>query len=51
MTKTGQTEQTADLFSKPTWSCTAEGEPGEENGPNGPGGYCPALGRNGQQVL
>ena len=51
MTKTGQTEQTADLFSKPTWSCTAEGEPGEENGPNGPGGYCPAWGRNGQGVL
>ena len=51
MTKAGEAEQTADLFSKQTWSCTAEGEAGEENGPNRPGGYCPAWGRNGQGVL
>ena len=30
MTKAGEAEQTADLFSKQTWSCTAEGEPGED---------------------
>ena len=40
-TKAGEAEQTADLFSEQTRSCTAEGEPGEENCPNEPGGYCP----------
>ena len=45
-TNAGEAEQTADLFSEPTRSCTAEGEPEEENGPNERGGYCP--GRNGQ---
>ena len=33
--------QTADLVSELARSCTAEREPGEENGPNEPGGYCP----------
>ena len=41
-----EAEQTDDHFSEQTRSCTAEGEPGEENGPNDCGGYCP--GRNGQ---
>ena len=47
LTKAGVAEQTADLFSEQTWPCTAEGEPGEENCPNEPGGYCPEGGRNG----
>ena len=43
-TKAEEAEQTADLFSEHTRSCTAEGEPGEENGPNAPGGYCQEWG-------
>ena len=40
----GEAEQTADLFSEQTRSWTAEGEAGEEKGPNEPGGYCQELG-------
>ena len=36
----GDAEQTADIFSEQTRSWTADGQPGEENGPNPPGGYC-----------
>ena len=32
-------------------SCTAEGEPGEENCPDTAGGYCPAGGLHSQGVL
>ena len=51
MTKAGEADQTAYLFSEQTRSCTAEGEPGIENGPNEAGGFFPALARNGQQVV
>ena len=51
MTKAGEAEQTADLFSEQTWSCAAEGLPGEENCPNEPWGYCPKWGLNGKGVL
>ena len=39
LSKAGEAEQTADLFIEQTRSCTAEGEPGEENDPHEPGGY------------
>ena len=39
-TKAQVAEQKADLFIKQSRSCAAEGEPGEENGPNEPVGYC-----------
>ena len=42
LTTAGDAEQTAYLFSEQTRSCTAEVEPGKENGPNEPGGYFPA---------
>ena len=42
LTKAGESVQTAYLFSKQTWSCTAEGDPGLENSPNEAGGYFPA---------
>ena len=42
LTKAGEAEQTAYLFSEQTRSCTAEGEPGIENGPNEAGRYFPA---------
>ena len=45
MTKAGEAEQTAFL------SCTAEGEPGKENGPNEAEGYFPAWAHNGQKVV
>ena len=51
MTKAGEAEQTAYLFSEQTRSCTAEGDLGIENGPNEAGGYFPALARNGQKVV
>ena len=51
MTKAGEAEQTAYLFSEQTRSCTAEGEPGKENGPNEAGGYFPAWACNGQKVV
>ena len=46
----GEVEQTSDLFSEQTWSWTAEGEPGEENGSNEHGGYCQEWGPNSQTV-
>ena len=51
MTKAGEAEQTAYLFSEQTRSFTAEGEPGKENGPNEAGGYFPALASNDQKNL
>ena len=45
LTKAGEAEQTAYLFSEQTRSCTAEGEPGIENCPNEAGGYFPAWAR------
>ena len=42
LTKAGEAVQTADRFSEQTRSCTAEWEPGEENGPDEAEGYCPA---------
>ena len=52
MTKAGKAEeQTAYLFNEHTWSCTAEGEPGKDNGPNEAGGYFPAWARNGQKFV
>ena len=39
LTKAGEAEQTAYLFSEQTPSCTAEGEPVKENGPNEAKGY------------
>ena len=41
LTKAGEAEHTAAIFSEQPWSCTAEGEHGEEIGHNEPGGYCP----------
>ena len=42
LTKAGEAEQTAYLFSEQTRSCTAEGGLGRENGPNEAGEYFPA---------
>ena len=42
LTKAGEAVQTADHFSEQTWSCTAEWETGEENGPDKAEAYCPA---------
>ena len=39
-------EQTADRFSEQTRSCTAQGEPGEEDRPDEAGGEYPAGGRH-----
>ena len=44
-------EQTDDYYSEQTWSCTAEGEPGEENGPDEASGYCPGGGHHEQRVV
>ena len=44
-------EQTDDDYSEQTWSCTAKGEPGEENGPDEAWGYCPAGGSHDKEVL
>ena len=46
-----EVEQTADHFSEQTRSCTAEGEPGEEDCSNEAGGYCPAGGAHWKGVL
>ena len=46
-----EAEQTADHFSEQTRSCTAQGEPGDEDRPDETGGDCPAGGRHGQGVL
>ena len=51
MTKAGEADQTAYLFSEQTRSCTAEGEPGIENGPYKAGGYFQAWAHNGQKVV
>ena len=51
MTKAGEAEQTGYLFSEQTRSCTAEGEPGKENGPDEAEGYFPAWACNGQKVV
>ena len=51
MTKAGDAEQTAYLFSEQTRSCIAEGDPGIENGPNEAGGYFPAWAPNVQKVV
>ena len=51
LTKAGEAKQTTYLFSEQTRSCTAEGEPGKEIGPNEAGRYFPAGARNGQNVV
>ena len=51
LTKAGEAEQTAYIFNEHPWSCTAEGEPGKENGHNEAGGCFPAWARNGQKVV
>ena len=42
LNKAGQVEQTTDFFIEHTRSCTVEGEPEEENGPDEAEGFCPA---------
>ena len=42
LTKAGEAVQAADCFSEQTRSCTAEWEPGEENGPDEAEAYRPA---------
>ena len=49
-TKAKEAEQTYDCFIEQTRSCTAEGEPGDENRPDDAGGYCPAERQHGQRV-
>ena len=47
----GEADQIADRFSEQTRSCTAQGEPGEEDRPDETGGDCPAGGSDGQGVF
>ena len=46
-----EAKQTDDRFSEQTGSCTAQGEPGEEDRPDKTGGDCLAGGHYGQQVV